>query len=204
MTDHSPFKVGITGGIGSGKSTVAKIFALLGVPVYYADDRAKWLMLHDQNLRINIKAAFGDEAYLEEGGLNREWLAAFVFSDANRVNTINALVHPAVKADFEAWAATQDYPYVLKEAALIYESGSYRELDKIINVSAPLVNRIHRVLVRDPHRTEAQVHSIIEKQLPDEEKNEKADFVIKNADNKLLIPQVLNIHQQLLKLAAKG
>jgi dephospho-CoA kinase len=204
MTDHSPFKVGITGGIGSGKSTVAKIFALLGVPVYYADDRAKWLMLHDQNLRINIKAAFGDEAYLEEGGLNREWLAAFVFSDANRVNTINALVHPAVKADFEAWAATQDYPYVLKEAALIYESGSYRELDKIINVSAPLVNRIHRVLVRDPHRTEAQVHSIIEKQLPDEEKNEKADYVIKNADNKLLIPQVLNIHQQLLKLAAKG
>ena len=204
MTDNQSFKVGITGGIGSGKTTVAKIFQLLRVPVYFADERAKWLMIHDSNLVNSIKETFGTEAYFADGRLNREWLAEYVFSDSERVKAINALVHPAVKADFEAWAATQDYPYVLKEAALLYESGSYRELDKIINVSAPLVNRIHRVLVRDPHRTEAQVHSIIEKQLPDEEKNEKADFVIKNADNKLLIPQVLNIHQQLLKLAAKG
>lgn len=204
MTDNPSFKVGITGGIGSGKSTVAKIFQLLHVPVYFADERAKWLMIQDSILVNSIKETFGTEAYFADGRLNREWLAEHVFSDSERVKAINALVHPAVKADFEAWAATQDYPYVLKEAALIYESGSYRELDKIINVSAPLVNRIHRVLVRDPHRTEAQVHSIIEKQLPDEEKNEKADFVIKNADNKLLIPQVLNIHQQLLKLAAKG
>ncbi len=204
MTDTHIFKVGITGGIGSGKSTVAKIFQLLRVPVYYADERAKWLMIHDPNLVSSIKETFGTEAYLEDGRLNREWLAEYVFSDSERVKAINVLVHPAVKADFEAWAASQDHPYVLKEAALIYESGSYRELDKIINVSAPLVNRIHRVLVRDPHRTEAQIHSIIEKQLPDEEKNEKADFVIKNADNKLLIPQVLKIHQQLLELAAKG
>jgi dephospho-CoA kinase len=203
MTDHNPLKVGITGGIGSGKSTVAKIFTLLGVPVYYADDRAKWLMVNDPILVSNIKSAFGNEAYMEEGGLNREWLAAFVFSDADRVATINTLVHPAVKADFEVWAKAQNYGYVLKEAALIFESGSYRELDKIINVSAPLINRIHRVLVRDPHRTEGQIHAIIEKQLPDEEKNAKADYVIKNSDNKLLIPQVLQIHEGLLKLAAK-
>lgn len=198
MKNHKPFLVGITGGIGSGKSTVAQIFSILGIPIYYADDRAKWLMAHDPHLKEQIIAAFGQESYSAEGELNRSFLASHVFADEDKVKLINSLVHPAVRKDFEAWSAAQKSPYVLKEAALLFETGSYQELDKVINVSAPLKLRMTRVLHRDPHRNEAQVNAIIDKQLPDEEKNNKADYVIKNTDNKLLIPQVLKIHRELL------
>jgi dephospho-CoA kinase len=198
MTSPKPKLVGITGGIGSGKSTVAKIFSILGIPVYYADDRAKWLMANDRELKNKISAAFGLESYLEDGSINRAFLASQVFSDEEKVKTINALVHPAVKMDFETWVNQQKTPYILKEAALLFETGSYRDLDKTINVSAPLKIRITRILLRDTHRTMEQIHDIIDKQLPDEEKNSLADMVIKNADNKLLIPQVLKIHQELI------
>ena len=200
MTNHKRLLVGITGGIGSGKSTVARIFSILGIPVYYADDRAKWLMANDEALKEQIKANFGQESYSETGVLNRALLASQVFSDEEKVKTINGLVHPAVKADFENWANAKTAPYVLKEAALLFETGSYKDLDKVINVSSPIRIRISRVLMRDPHRNEKQVNDIIDKQLPDEEKNKLADFVIKNTDNKLLIPQVLEIHLQLLNL----
>ncbi|WP_113923964.1 dephospho-CoA kinase [Cognataquiflexum aquatile] len=200
MTNHKPLLVGITGGIGSGKSTVARIFSILGIPVYYADDRAKWLMANDEALKEQIKANFGQESYSETGVLNRVFLASQVFSDEEKVKTINGLVHPAVKADFENWANAQTAPYVLKEAALLFETGSYKDLDKVINVSSPIRIRISRVLMRDPQRNEKQVNDIIDKQLPDEEKNKLADFVIKNTDNRLLIPQVLEIHRQLLNL----
>lgn len=192
--------VGITGGIGSGKSTVAKIFSILGIPIYYADDRAKWLMANDPDLKKQIQINFGSESYSEDGVLDRSFLASKVFSDEEKVKTINGLVHPAVKADFEKWAHAQKSPYVLKEAALLFETGSYKDLDKVINVSSPIRIRISRVLMRDPHRNEKQVNDIIDKQLPDEEKNKLADFVIKNTDNKLLIPQVLEIHKQLMKV----
>ncbi|MCH6232675.1 dephospho-CoA kinase [Cognataquiflexum rubidum] len=200
MTTHKPILVGITGGIGSGKSTVARIFSILGIPIYYADDRAKWLMANDEALKKQIKDNFGQESYSETGALNRAFLASQVFSDEEKVKTINGLVHPAVKVDFEKWANAQTTPYVLKEAALLFETGSYKDLDKVINVSCPIRIRISRVLMRDPHRNEKQVNDIIDKQLPDEEKNKLADFVIKNTDNKMLIPQVLEIHRQLLKL----
>ncbi|MCS4433970.1 dephospho-CoA kinase [Aquiflexum gelatinilyticum] len=200
MTNHKPILVGITGGIGSGKSTVARIFSILGIPVYYADDRAKWLMANDEALKEQIKDNFGQESYSEAGVLNRAFLASQVFSDEEKVKIINGLVHPAVKADFENWANAQTAPYVLKEAALLFETGSYKDLDKVINVSSPIRIRISRVLMRDPHRNEKQVNDIIDKQLPDEEKNKLADFVIKNTDNKLLIPQVMEIHHQLLNL----
>ncbi|MCL6258672.1 dephospho-CoA kinase [Aquiflexum sp. TKW24L] len=199
MTSHKPLLIGITGGIGSGKSTVARIFSILGIPIYFADDRAKWLMANDADLKKEIISNFGKESYSDSGKLNREFLAAQVFSDEEKVKTINELVHPAVKADFEKWAANQKAPYVLKEAALLFETGSSKDLDKVINVSAPIRIRISRVLMRDSHRNEKQVNDIIDKQLPDEEKNKLADFVIKNADNKLLIPQVLEIHRQLLQ-----
>lgn len=198
MKPHKPILVGITGGIGSGKSTVAKIFSLLNIPIYYADDRAKWLMGHDPSLKKNIIANFGEESYLPSGELNRVFLAEKVFKNDDKVKVINGLVHPAVKVDFEKWASKQNSPYVLKEAALLFESGSYKELDYIINVSAPIKLRISRVLWRDPHRDKHQVHAIIDQQLPDELKNSKADFVIKNTDNKLLIPQVLKIHDDLM------
>jgi dephospho-CoA kinase len=198
MISPKPKLVGITGGIGSGKSTVAKIFSILGIPVYFADDRAKWLMANNQELKKQIRETFGQESYLKDGSVNRTFLASEVFSDDIKVKKINALVHPVVKRDFETWVKQQKSPYVLKEAALLFETGSYKDLDKTINVSAPLKIRITRIVLRDPYRSEQQIHDIIDKQLPDEEKNKLADFVIKNSDNKHLIPQVLKIHQELI------
>lgn len=196
-----PIKVGITGGIGSGKSTVAKIFSILGIPIYSADDRAKWLMIEDSVLKEKIISAFGKESYSESGQLNRTFLAKTVFSDPEKVKQINRLVHPAVRDDFNSWVNAQSSPYVLKEAALIFESGGQNLLDYVINISAPLRIRVSRVMMRDPDRSETQINQIIDQQLPDEEKNELSDFVIKNVDNKLLIPQVLKIHEKLIGLA---
>ncbi|MDR7128911.1 dephospho-CoA kinase [Algoriphagus sp. 4150] len=198
MSKSGPLLVGITGGIGSGKSTVAKIFSILGIPIYYADDRAKWLMANNIQLKNRITTAFGVDSYLPDGNPNRSFLAKEVFSDPEKVKTINSLVHPAVGKDFADWASIQSSPYVLKEAALIFETGNNKVLDHVINVSSPLKIRIARTLMRDPFRSEEQVNQIINQQLPDEQKNELADFVIKNTDNKLLIPQVLSIHQQLI------
>lgn len=201
MNNLKSITVGITGGIGSGKTTVTKIFSILGIPVYYADDRAKWLMANDDNLINEIKKKFGEESYFDSGDLNRKYLAEAVFADADKTRQINALVHPAVAKDFGDWVGQQSSPYILKEAALLFETGSYKHLDKVINVSAPLKIRISRVLMRDSHRSEKQVNDIIDKQLPDEVKNGKSDFVIKNAENKLLIPQVLKIHESLLAIS---
>lgn len=197
MNNSRPLWVGITGGIGSGKSTVCKVFQILGIPVYASDDRAKWLMANDQDLKSQITETFGPESYLPNGAVNRTFLAEKVFSDPEKVKKINSLVHPAVGKDFHQWAENQSSPYVLKEAALLFETGATKELDKVINVSSPLKIRMARVLLRDPHRDEEQVNQIINQQLPDEEKNELADFVIKNSENKLLIPQVLEIHKKL-------
>ena len=192
-----PKLVGITGGIGSGKSTVAKIFEILGIPVYYADDKAKSLMNHDSELKEQIIQEFGEESYNSEGDLNRKYLASTVFSDPEKVKKINSLVHPAVGRDFETWASIQSTSYVLKKAALIFETGGEKKLDAVINVSSPLKIRVNRVLMRDPHRSLEQINQIIDQQIPDEDKNERADFVIKNTENKMLIPQVLEIHQKL-------
>jgi dephospho-CoA kinase len=197
MSKKRSLWVGITGGIGSGKSTVGMIFQLLGIPIYPADERAKWLMANDPTLKTQIIEAFGPESYLPEGGVNRSFLAQTVFSDPDKVKNINSLVHPAVRNDFSAWAEKQSAPYILKEAALLFETGASNDLDFIINVSSPLKIRVSRVLMRDPHRNEKQINDIIDQQLPDEKKNELADFVIKNSDNKMLIPQVLEIHNKL-------
>ncbi|MBN3521502.1 dephospho-CoA kinase [Algoriphagus lutimaris] len=197
MSNKPPLLIGLTGGIGSGKSTVAKIFQILGIPTYFADDRAKWLMANEPDLIQSIQTTFGEEAYLADGSVNRVFLAKEVFSDPEKVKKINALVHPAVAKDFASWASRQTSPYVLKEAALIFETGSFKDLDYVINVSSPLKVRVARVLMRDTHRSEEQVNQIIDQQMPDEAKNEMADFIIKNVDNKLLIPQVLKIHELL-------
>jgi dephospho-CoA kinase len=201
MSKSQPLLVGITGGIGSGKSTVCKLFTLLGVPIYTADERAKWLMSHDPQLKEQILAAFGPAAYQSNGELNRGYLAETVFSNPEKVASLNALVHPAVGKDFKHWVSQQTAPYLLKEAALLFETGAAKELNCVINVSSPLRVRMARVLLRDPHRTEEQVNQIINQQLPDEEKNERADFSIKNTDNKLLLPQVIALHEQLLRKA---
>lgn len=199
MNNSRPIWVGITGGIGSGKSTVCQFFRILGIPVYSADERAKWLMSNDPELKSILSREFGEETYLSDGTLNRAFLAQKVFSNQEKVKKINSIVHPAVGNDFKSWAANQTAPYLLKEAALLFETGSADELDKIINVSSPLKVRMARVLMRDPHRNEEQINQIINQQLPDEKKNELADFVIKNSDNKLLIPQILEIHKELCR-----
>lgn len=201
MNSVSPLLVGITGGIGAGKSTVARVFSLFSIPIYSADDRAKWLMANSDSLRSAIINAFGKASYKDANTIDRVFLAEKVFASAENTKIINALVHPAVKEDFTKWAADQKSPYVLKEAALLFETGSYKELDRTINVSSPVALRISRILMRDPQRTRDQINEIINRQLPDENKNQLADFVIKNTENKMIIPQVLEIHDKLLKEA---
>lgn len=188
--------VGITGGIGSGKSTVCEVFKILGIPIYQADDRAKYLMQHDSELIANIKAEFGSEAY-EGANLNRPYLAKVIFSDAEKTRKINALVHPAVGKDFQAWVKLQNSPYVLKEAALMIESGSYKQLDLLINVFAPIDTRTRRIQKRDPQRSIDEIKAIIDKQVSEEKRRDLADIVINNDGNELIIPQVLAIHTQL-------
>ncbi len=143
-------KIGITGGIGSGKTTVCKIFETLGIPVYYADDRAKELMVTNPDLVAGIKKLFGEEAYHSDGSLNRAHIAALAFGDAAMLAQLNALVHPAVHQDGYEWAESQtDAPYTLREAALVFESGGHKKLDKVITVFAPKEMRIERVMARD-------------------------------------------------------
>lgn len=192
-------KIGITGGIGSGKTTVCRIFETLGIPVYYADDRAKALMVENKDLIKNIKNLFGEEAYLPDGALNRAFIANIAFHNPLKLNELNALVHPAVWKDGEDWHNTQtDAPYTLKEAALLFESGGNRFLDKIITVVAPIETRIERVILRgDGTMTRSDVEARIAKQLPDEEKIKQSDFVIWNDGTQLLMPQVLAIHRSI-------
>ena len=204
MSNKRPLLVGITGGIGSGKSTVCKLFSLLGIPVYSADNRAKWLMAHDDKLRNQISTSFGAAAYSTTGELDRVFLAESVFPNPEKIAALNALVHPVVRKDFEQWISQQTAPYLIKEAALLFETGAAKELDYVINVSSPLRVRMARILLRDPHRPEEQVNQIINQQLPDEEKNELADYCIKNTDNKLILPQVLALHAQLSTATRKS
>jgi dephospho-CoA kinase len=193
----NPFQVGITGGIGSGKSLVCKIFGLLGVPVYDADSHAKGLMTTDGILISQIKKEFGDLSYHPDGSLNRAWLGEHVFLSEEKLQKLNSFVHPRVAADYENWLRghSQD-PYVVKEAALLYESGSYSVLDKIIVVSAPEALRRKRVLHRDAHRTVEQFQGIVEKQMPEDEKLKRADYIIVNDDTTMVIPQVLKLHSE--------
>ena len=189
-------KIGITGGIGSGKSTVARVFEHLGIPVYNADTAAKRLMEEDPDLRAAILQTFGAETFLH-GRLNRPYLASLVFNNREKLNALNALVHPATIRDGINWMERQTAPYALKEAALIFESGSQNELDYVIGVSAPQALRIHRVMKRDGVSRE-EVLRRMANQIDESLKMKLCDFVIVNDDRRLVIPQVLSLHQQLL------
>jgi dephospho-CoA kinase len=196
--NKSMLKVGITGGIGSGKSTVCRVFEWLGIPVYDADDRAKWLMTHDAALREDIIALLGAAAYLPDGSLNRPHIAGLVFQDSGILKKLNSLVHPAVHRDGELWHQAQNAPYTLREAALLYESGGYRLLDKMIVVTAPVELRIQRVTARDGSERTA-VEARIAQQWPEEEKAALADFIIRNDGQTALLPQILAIHRHLME-----
>lgn len=191
-------KVGITGGIGSGKTTLCKIFELLGIPVYYADDRAKWLMNNDAVLIEKLKESFGAEVFDEQQQLNRPYLAKIVFNDRAKLDILNSIVHPAVQQDGKTWHNNQkDVPFTLKEAALFFENGSYKKMDKMITVTAPEALRIQRVIARD-QTSEAAVKARINKQLPDAEKVKKSAFVIYNDGSQSLILQAIKIYKALL------
>lgn len=189
-------RIGITGGIGSGKSTVANVFSLLGVPIYNADNRAKWLMANDQELVKNIADQFGSNSYID-GRLNRGYLAEKVFKDENLIKKLNSFVHPAVAKDFADWSSKYTTGYVLKEAALLFETGSYKELDATILITSPRELRIKRIIDRDPQRSLEQIENIITRQMVVEEAKAKADYVVINDDSTLLIPQVLELHSVL-------
>ena len=199
-----PVLVGITGGIGSGKSICSDLFQLLGVPVYNSDNQGKRLMVEDTQLVDSIKAEFGSESYFDDGSLNREYLAAKVFPNKEQLEVLNALVHPAVGRDFENWISQNlGHPYLLKEAALLYETGIYQKLDKNVCVLASKEVRMERVLLRDEQRGKEQVENIMEKQVSDNQRKKLSDFLIQNSGEELLIPQVLKIHQSLLDFSSK-
>lgn len=202
---NSPLKIGVTGGIGAGKSVVCQLFSILGVPVYNADEQAKALMVHDRNVVESLKRAFGEKAYLTDGTLDRVYLANQVFKNENRLKIMNGIVHPAVAIDFDRWSKKQkNQPYLIKEAALLVESNSYKLLDDLITVTAPVEVRINRVLARDHHRTKQSIDEIISSQLSDSDKIAKSGFVISNDGHSLLIPQVLKIHQALINSIQTG
>ncbi len=194
-------KIGITGGIGSGKTTVCQIFATLGIPIYYADVRAKEIMVADADVINQIKKLFGSDAYDENGQLNRKHIADKAFHDKNLLQQLNSIVHPAVFQDTLDWYQTHHYEnYTLYEAAILFESGSYKLLDKIITVFAPIEDRIARTIKRDKI-SRKEVLERIDKQLSEDEKMKRADFVIYNDHSQPLIEQVLTIHHQLILLS---
>lgn len=191
-------KVGITGGIGSGKTTVCKIFETLGIPVYYADLRAKEIMKSDAEVILQVKQLFGEDAYNISGELNRKLIAEKAFDNKDLLQKLNAIVHPAVFQDTLSWYQHhQNIPYTLYEAAILYETGSYKFLDKVITVFAPLEDRIERTMKRDKLNKE-EVMERINKQMPEEEKMKHADFIIYNDYSQPLIEQVLTIHRHIM------
>ena len=192
-------KIGITGGIGSGKTTICKVFEVLGIPVFYADVVAKQIMVKDEILIAGIKETFGMESYLAEGILNNKHIAGIVFNDAGELEKLNALVHPAVFRAFDQWVASVPpaSPYILKEAALLFESGSYQMCDYNILVTAPHDCKVSRVMLRDGVSA-AQVKARMDKQFTDEQKLELADFQISNEEGSSIILQVLDLHEQFI------
>ena len=199
----NPLRVGVTGGIGSGKSTVCRIFEALGIPVYDADHWAKWLVANDKELKTKMVDAFGSETYLADGTYNRSYIAGRVFSNKKELELLNALIHPAVAVHSNNWHEEQlqaGTPYTIKEAALMIESGSHHELDRLVVVTAPENLRIERVMKRDGVGKEA-VLARLRNQLPESDKVKLADYIVENDENQLLLPQIWNIHKALYREA---
>lgn len=188
--------VGLTGGIGSGKSTVAKYFQRLGIPVYHSDERAKVLMEENESIKAEIIQIFGPDSYAEEK-LNRAYIAEIVFSNPQFLKKLNAIVHPAVRADFLAWCKLQNAPYVIQEAAVLFENYGYKNLDYNILVKAPKEERERRVMERDGS-TREQVQARILNQWTDERKAPLADFILENIDLETTKGNVFKLHELLL------
>lgn len=203
----TPLQIGVTGGIGSGKSVVCRLFQALGIPVYAADERAKWLTEHDPILRADIQRVLGPAVYDQSRGpgfghYNRAWVASQVFANPELLSQLNAVIHPRVHSDTQAWVRQHsDKPYVVKEAALMKAAGDGNTLDKVIVVVAPLALRLKRIRQRDPHRSEEEILNIINRQIIDDERLALADYVVYNDETQLLIPQIISLHKDFLQQA---
>jgi dephospho-CoA kinase len=191
-------EVGITGGIGAGKTLVANIFRTFGIPVYNSDAEAKRLMNEDEDLKAQIIKLFGQKAYVKEV-LNRSYLTEVVFKNQDNLNRMNSLIHPAVIKDYNKWLTKyKNKSITIKEAALLFESGSYKDLDYTILVLAPKSTRIGRILLRDVNRSKQDVEDIIDKQMSDSRKKKLSDFIIINDGEMMVVPQVLEIYKNLV------
>ncbi len=192
-------KIGVTGGIGSGKTLICTAFSKMGIAVYNADYEAKQLISNNSYVKNKLIHTFGHKIYKPEGGIDRKKLASIIFNNKKALETINAIVHPAVEKHFKDWADTKtDKKFVIKEAAILFESGSYKELDKIITVTAPEEVRIERVMNRDKIGRQS-VEARIKNQMPDKQKIELSDYVIYNDGKQMLLPQIIEIYN-LIKL----
>lgn len=202
MKSGRQLKIGVTGGIGSGKSVVCRIFSSLGIPIYNADDRAKWLTDNDDDLKKRIVDLLGKEAYTDSGKYNRAYVASRVFGNNELLNKLNKLIHPLVKQDTVAWsdyyAGQSSVPYTIKEAALMNRAGDSNDFDFVIVVTADEELRLSRIRARDPERSEDQIRAIINRQISEKERIALADFVIENNENSPLIDQVLALHQKFI------
>lgn len=194
------YKIGVTGGIGSGKSIVCKLFSILGVPVYYADNEAKKLYDSDEDLKIEMIKVFGEKIY-PKGKFDKSILREIVFNNSEKLSIVNSLVHPRIKLHADKWMKQQHAPYVVKEAALMIESGSFKELDQLVFVYSPEAIRIQRVMLRDD-LPDYEIEKRIQSQLLAEEFRKYANWEINNDDKQLVIPQVLDLHKRFLALSA--
>jgi dephospho-CoA kinase len=196
------YQVGITGNMGSGKSLVCSLFALTGrVPIYDADSEAKVMMQDDPEVKRQILDLFGSHAYTPGGALNRKYIGDIAFGDPDKLAALNAIVHPASIARYERWLVRQTAPFTIKEAALLIEATKWQTLDAIIVVTAPEEVRLHRVIMRDTHRSPEQINQIFANQMPEAEKVAKATFVINNDGKTALLPQVLAIYTAIKQAA---
>jgi len=194
-------RLGVTGGIGSGKTTVCRVFKVLGVPVFMADDVAQRVMNSDSRIINDINNTAGKDMY-QGGLLDRKELARLIFNQPELLHRVNAIVHPAVLDDFRVWTDRQKTPYVIMEAAILFESHAEKLVDRVLTISAPVEERISRVMGRS-ELTRNQVIDRINTQLEDDEREEKSYYIINNSDNEMIIPEILKVHEDMLRLSEK-
>ena len=198
---RSYMKLGVTGGIGSGKTTVCKVFNVLGIPVFSTDPEASEIMTSDREIISKINFIAGKDLY-KSGTLDRKELAALIFNDSSLLKKVNSIVHPAVSERFLKWAMEQSAPYVIMEAAILFESGASKLVDKVAAVVAPEEERINRVIVRN-HLTREEVMDRIRNQMNDEDRIKLSDYVIYNSENDMIIPSIIKIHEEILSIINK-
>jgi len=191
-------KLGVTGGIGSGKTTVCKVFSVLGIPVFSADDEAKSIQESDRDIQLKINSFAGRDLF-PEGKLDRTELARLIFSNKELLEKVNSVVHPAVFRSFGEWVKKQSTPYSIMDAAILFESGAFRLMDRIVTVVTPIDERIER-LVRSKRLSREQINDRIKNQIDDESRITRSDFVIFNSENEMIIPAILGIHEEMIKL----